>query len=71
MNFTNILNYGIERNCKCNHYKSCQSLQKKKKKRTDKELQNKNKLLRKLPFPSGSDTLVNLQINVLYQHSVF
>ena len=32
MNFTNILNYGIERNCKCNHYKSWQSLQKKKKK---------------------------------------
>lgn len=70
MNFTNILNYGIERNCKCNHYKSCQSLQKKKK-RTDKDLQNKNKLLRKFLFPSGSDTLVNLQINVLYQHSVF
>ena len=71
MNFTNILNYGIERNCKCNHYKSCQSLQKKKKKGTDKDLQNKNKLLRKFLFPSGSDTLVNLQINVLYQHSVF
>lgn len=44
---------------------------KKKKKRTDKDLQNKNKLLRKFLFPSGSDTLVNLQINVLYQHSVF
>ena len=44
---------------------------KKKKKRTDKYLQNKNKLLRKFLFPSGSDTLVNLQINVLYQHSVF
>lgn len=43
----------------------------KKKKRTDKDLQNKNKLLRKFLFPSGSDTLVNLQINVLYQHSVF
>lgn len=44
---------------------------KKKKKKTDKDLQNKNKLLRKFLFPSGSDTLVNLQINVLYQHSVF
>ena len=44
---------------------------KKKKKWTDKDLQNKNKLLRKFLFPSGSDTLVNLQINVLYQHSVF
>lgn len=43
----------------------------KKKKKTDKDLQNKNKLLRKFLFPSGSDTLVNLQINVLYQHSVF
>ena len=44
---------------------------KKKKKRPDKDLQNKNKILRKFIFPSGADTLVNLQINVLYQHSVF
>ena len=31
-----------------------------KNKKTDKNLQNKNKLLRKSLFPSGSDTLVNL-----------
>ena len=36
MNFTNILNYGIERNCKCNHYKSCQSLQNNNNKKTKK-----------------------------------
>ena len=34
--------------------------QQQQKKKTDKNLQNKNKLLRKSLFPSGSDTLVNL-----------
>ena len=34
--------------------------QQQKNKKTDKNLQNKNKLLRKSLFPSGSDTLVNL-----------
>lgn len=27
MNFRNTVNYGIERKCKCNHYKSSQNLQ--------------------------------------------